>query len=200
MDSGHSLSSLPCDGKWGKLRGECTQLCHRAEPCGGAVVRPMLQRAPLEGAELSGEKLKPELYSAQLRGPIMQKNQNKNKTTSLQLRYFPWHISKNVLRQQSAPLSWSRALAPRSCPLPEHTWGRTGRRGGAALSGARPAPRKSPGSSQREQRARPINTGFGGRLSYYSRQRALFGCRGGGVRGFRLTGPALLPGALPLSL
>lgn len=122
-------------------------------------------------AEPSREKLKPEdVFVLNSVGPRHAKN------ISLQLRYFSRQHKLKIKKfgQQSSTELEESLDSFWSCPLLCTPGGGRGRRGWAALSGARPAPRKSPGSSQQScMCSRSIWAS--GPLSYYSRQRALFG-------------------------
>lgn len=117
-----------------------------AGPTAGLCQRQLRVRLRLGSlAETSGEKPEPEdVFSLYTVGP------HPAKTFLSQLRYLSW---QNKLKSKKVEATKNRAGGrPGSHPSrspPEHTWGRQGRQGRrAARSGARPAPRNSPGCSR----------------------------------------------------
>ena len=145
--------------------------------------------------------MKPEVVSVLNSVGPRHAKKNKNKNTSFQLRYFSWQhkLKTKKLRQQSA-LSWSRALAPPVLSPPEHTWGRPGEAGVGCAQRCPCCPQEKSRQLSAEQRARPINTGFGAAELLFTPKGLVWMKGRRGARLHRLTGPALLLGASPLSV
>ena len=135
------------------------------------------QRSPLRSRTFWREVEARGCICSQLHGALSceKKNKKQKKNTSFQLRYFPWQhkLKTKKLRQQSGA-ELEQGLGSRG-PVPSRAHlGRPGEAGVGCAQRCLCCPQEKSRQLSAEQRARPINTGFGP-LSYYSRQRALFG-------------------------